>query len=137
MRKILTILMLLGVLMLVAACGTTPQQPAPSTTEKEIVSSAPTAAESTSAPAVSISGQTYPVVIESFKFMPTDLQVKAGDTVEWTNKDSAEHTLTFENGNFDQKLPAGGKAIFTFNEKGEFRYFCSFHPEMQGVVVVS
>jgi len=126
MKKILTILMLLSVLLLAVACT---QTPAPA--------EVPEVTETTSAPVVAATGVVQQVVIENSKFMPTDLQVKVGDAVEFVNKDGAEHTVTFESGDFDQKLPAGGKATYTATEKGTFSYFCALHPGMRGTVVVS
>ena len=124
--------MLLSVLVLAACSYTAPQATAPTTDNV-----APKTTETTPAPTVAATGTVYNVVIENFKFMPADLQVKVGDTVEWVNKDSAEHIVTFENGDFSEKLPAGGKASFTFTQKGSFGYFCSVHPGMRGVVVVN
>lgn len=127
MRKILTILMLLSVLLLAVACTQT-------ATPTEV---APKVTETTTAPVVVATGTVHQVVLENFQFMPTDLQVKAGDAVEFVNKDNAEHTVTFESGDFDQKLPVGGKATYTATEKGTFTYFCSVHPGMRGTVTVN
>ena len=82
-------------------------------------------------------GVVQQVVLENFKIMPTDLTVKVGDTVEWVNKDSVSHTITLENGEFDQELTEGASATYTFTQKGEFGYFCSFHPSMKGSVIVN
>jgi len=124
MKKILTILMLLSVLLLAVACTQTAPAEVPKVTETSTSSVAPT-------------GTVYQVVIENFQFMPTDLQVKVGDSVEFVNKDSSEHTVTFESGDFDQKLPVGAKAAYTSTEKGTFTYFCSIHPGMRGTVTVN
>ena len=77
------------------------------------------------------------VAIEASQFMPTDLVVSVGTTVEWVNKDSIDHTITFENGDLDELLLKGSTGTFTFNEKGEFRYFCQLHPGMQGSIIVN
>jgi len=83
-----------------------------------------------------VSGEVYTVMIEDNKFVPVDLEIKVGDTVEWVNKDD-EHTVTFENGDFNERLGEGGTTSYVFTEGGEFRYFCTIHPGMQGEVVVS
>ena len=83
-----------------------------------------------------VTGETYTVVIEDNKFVPVDLEIKVGDTVEWVNEDD-EHTVTFENGNFNERLGEGATTSYVFTEGGEFRYFCTIHPGMQGSVVVS
>lgn len=76
------------------------------------------------------------VIIENMKFIPTDFDVKIGDTVEWINKDSVKHTITFEDARFDVQVAPGESMIYTFETAGEARYFCAFHPGMVGSVVV-
>ena len=124
--KILTILMLLSLMFLVVSCATeTVEETATETQEVE-----------ESDAAVVVAGSTQ-VVIENSQFMPTDLEVKVGTTVEWVNKDSVDHTVTLENGDFDTELIVGATTTVTFNEVGEYRYFCQYHPGMQGSVIVS
>ena len=82
-------------------------------------------------------GVTHQVVIEDMQFMPTDLEINAGDTVEWVNKDIADHTVTLENGDFDANLPSGATGTHTFLERGPVPYFCQFHPGMRGLIVVN
>ena len=61
--------------------------------------------------------------------------VKKGDTVVWTNKDSAPHTVT--GGSLNSGTLSGGQTYsFTFNAAGTVSYACSFHPSMTGKVVV-
>jgi len=84
-------------------------------------------------------------------FNPNPVNVKAGDTITWTNKDSQIHTVVSGTGSSD---PDAGKAFDsspglktllapnqTFSHKfdtaGEFPYFCQLHPTMVGKVVVS
>ena len=79
------------------------------------------------------------VVIENMRFNPADISINLGDTVEWVNSDSITHTVSFENGNFDVKIPAGSSVTHTFDEiedNSEVRYFCQFHPDMRGSVLV-
>ncbi|MFH0701692.1 MAG: plastocyanin/azurin family copper-binding protein [Candidatus Woesearchaeota archaeon] len=145
MKKILTILMLLSMLLMLVACQF---KAVPVSTTDNSASKVTETSNAASTPTI---GKVSQVVIENSKFMPTDLQVQAGDTVEWVNKDAienkenttkneedtAEHTVTFESGDFDQKLAVGGKATYTFKEKGTFGYFCSIHPGMRGTIIVS
>jgi len=77
------------------------------------------------------------VTIQNFKFNPTDLNVNAGDTIEWVNLDDTEHTITFENGDFDREIGIEGILSYTFEEAGVYRYFCLYHPGMQGSVSVN
>mgnify|MGYP001588829414 CR=1 FL=1 len=81
-------------------------------------------------------GTTHTVVIENGKFMPASLEVQAGDTVEWVNKDSMGHTITTDDFSVDENLPPGGKVTHTFADAGDVAYHCNFHHTMQGNVVV-
>ncbi len=78
-----------------------------------------------------------PITIEGFKF-PATINVKAGDSVTWTNNDRAPHTVTADNGSFDKQVAAsGGSATVTFSTAGTFAYHCTIHPNMTGTVVVA
>ncbi len=126
MKKVLMIFCVLSLFVLLIACGT--EETVEENAEMTIVS------DDT---AVTVSSGTAQVVIEDSVFMPINLEVSVGTTVEWVNKDSVDHTISFENGDLDELLPQGATGTFTFNEKGEFRYFCKFHPGMQGTVIVN
>ncbi|HEY1013799.1 MAG TPA: plastocyanin/azurin family copper-binding protein [Herpetosiphonaceae bacterium] len=81
--------------------------------------------------------------IQTFQFKPGRLEVKAGTTVTWTNRDAIEHSVTggtppnpagtFDSGFFTQ----GESRSFTFDEPGEFAYFCKRHNSMVGTIVVA
>ena len=78
----------------------------------------------------------HEIVIENMQFNPTDISVFVGDTVEWINLDSVSHTVTFEDARFDVVVPPGASVSYTFEALGVARYFCQFHPSMQGSVLV-
>lgn len=81
---------------------------------------------------------TYNVLIQGFAFNQKSINVKKGDTVVWTNKDSAPHTVTGSNGGLASgTLNNGGTYSFTFNSTGTFDYHCAIHPSMIGSVVVT
>lgn len=78
------------------------------------------------------------VNIDGFAFAPATLNVKAGSTVTWTNKDEDPHTVVAGGGTFrSQALGSGGVYTFTFPAAGTFDYICSIHPFMHGTVVVT
>ncbi len=61
--------------------------------------------------------------------------IQVGSTVTWVNKDPVVHTSTEGPGPqpsdpvWDSpKLGLGQQFSFTFNEAGEFQYFCIPHP---------
>jgi plastocyanin len=80
------------------------------------------------------------VLIENFAFDPPHIQVAAGDTVTWTQgADGAPHTATADDDTFDSgNLTDEGETFeFTFDDPGEYSYFCELHPEMLGLVTVT
>lgn len=78
-----------------------------------------------------------PVAIENFAFDPGTLTIAVGDTVTWTNNDSAAHTATADDGSFDSgNIEQGESFSHTFDEAGTYTYVCTFHPNMTGEIVV-
>jgi plastocyanin len=77
------------------------------------------------------------VVMKNTAYAPPDVTVKVGQTVAWVNEDSSQHDVVANDGSFKSKL-LGPNEVFTFifSKPGRFPYYCSIHPEMQGVVTV-
>jgi amicyanin len=78
------------------------------------------------------------VNIENFAYQPSELTVKKGTTVTWTNSDSVIHTVTSTDGRFSSSGDLGKDATHQaqFNEIGTYEYYCVPHPYMKGKVVV-
>ncbi len=77
-------------------------------------------------------------------YLPDTVSINAGDTVIWSNTDTAAHTVTSgsptngPDGIFDSSLfMAGATFEVTFDDSGSYDYFCMVHPWMQGNVQVS
>jgi plastocyanin len=81
-------------------------------------------------------------------FWPDPIFANIHDTVIWINKDSTPHTITsgsdgkpdgrFDSSpNFSRLISPGGNFSYTFEEAGEFPYFCTLHPNMVGAVIVA
>ena len=71
----------------------------------------------------------HTVTIDGARFTPSELTVKAGDTIVWVNKDILAHTATAKDGSFDSKvLQPGASWRMVVKKRGEFAYTCSFHP---------
>ena len=77
-------------------------------------------------------------------FIPSSLTINVGDTVSWSNDDTAAHTVTSgqpaagPDGNFDSSLLMVGKTFeTTFDNSGSYDYFCMVHPWMVGNVQVN
>jgi amicyanin len=78
------------------------------------------------------------VKIDNFTFEPAELSVKSGTTVTWINEDDIPHTVVATNKAFRSKaLDTDDKFSFTFTAPGSYEYFCSLHPHMKAMVVVS
>ena len=76
------------------------------------------------------------VTIDNFTFSPAELKVKVGDTVTWTNHDDIPHTVVSA-GKFRSKTTdTDGTFSFTFTSAGDYKYFCSLHPHMTGMIKV-
>jgi plastocyanin len=80
--------------------------------------------------------ETISVSIDNFTFAPVELKLKVGDTVTWTNHDDIPHTVVSA-GKFRSKtLDTDNSFSFTFATAGDYKYFCSLHPHMTGMIKV-
>jgi plastocyanin len=76
------------------------------------------------------------VTIDNFTFSPAELKVKVGTTVTWKNQDDIPHTVVSA-GKFKSKaLDTDDSFAFTFTAAGDYKYFCSLHPHMTGMIKV-
>ena len=83
-------------------------------------------------------GEEVAVDIVNFSYNPNPVEIAAGDTVTWTNQDGVPHTATGQDRDVLQSgaIASGDSFSETFEEAGEFEYFCEFHPGMVGTIVV-
>ncbi len=101
--------------------------------EKPAPTAAPAKASAGAAP------KTASEQIKGFEFAPTSITVATGGTVTWTNKDAANHTVTFSGSGAPKgiaNLRQGKKASVSFDKAGTYAYVCQYHPNMHGTVVV-
>jgi plastocyanin len=78
------------------------------------------------------------VTMQDIEFQPGNIDVKVGDTVTWTNDDSAGHDVTgddFKSGD-PGGMATGDTFEHTFDKAGTFDYVCTVHPGMEGSVTV-
>ncbi|GEM_PF-2337461 len=67
-------------------------------------------------------------------FSEPKIIIKKGDSITWKNMDSTAHTVTSESGAFNSgNMNSGDMVTYTFNDAGEFPYFCGYH-KMMGMV---
>jgi amicyanin len=86
-------------------------------------------------------GQTSSVEIKDFAFSPSNITVKKGTAVTWTNRDSVQHDVSpdqeSEAFKGSQLLAKDASYSFTFNTPGTYTYHCGPHPQMTATVVVT
>jgi plastocyanin len=77
------------------------------------------------------------VKIQNFAYSPASETIEVGQTVEWVNEDSAQHTATANDGTFKSpNLSQGHTFSHTFTKAGTYAYYCTFHRMMKGTIVV-
>jgi plastocyanin len=82
-------------------------------------------------------GAVIQVEIADFNFAPLSITVQVGDTVTWTNSDSAQHLVQADNGAFkSDTLQQGDQYTYQATTPGTFTYYCQFHPFMKATLVV-
>jgi plastocyanin len=80
--------------------------------------------------------ETISVDVSKLVFNPVDIQAKVGDTIEWVNNDPFAHTATVKGG-WEVMLPPKKSGSHVVTEEGTIDYYCRFHPNMKGRIVVS
>jgi len=114
-------------------------EPTPQPNATPIPSPSPSSVEVRNAP-----GSSVPGCEETNEcFIPGVVNIAIGGMVTWVNDDTAAHTSTSgsaaegPDGNWDSSLVMVGQSFsHTFDEAGEFPYFCMVHPWMTGMVIV-
>jgi len=90
-------------------------------------------------------GQVYSIVINDHQLLPGYLQINAGDSIEFINKDNGRYSLIFNNDFEDEILPSGTLVEHKFTSTGQVRYTALFLDKakkdeetvLQGVIVVN
>jgi len=78
------------------------------------------------------------IQVSMFAFAPGAITVSAGTKVTWTNLDEEPHTVFSLTRAFQSDaLDTGQSFSFVFDKPGTYKYVCSIHPHMKGVVVVT
>lgn len=75
--------------------------------------------------------------IRGVAFVPREIRIRVGQTVEWRNSDPVVHTATADDGSWGSGF-LNERATFrhTFRVAGRFPYHCEPHPQMKAVVIV-
>ena len=80
---------------------------------------------------------------KNMKIIPSEIKIKKGTTVIWTNNDSSIHTITSgemgtnEGKLFDSDYLGQGEMFYhTFNASGIYNYFDRMSENLKGLIVV-
>lgn len=105
---------------------------------KEVRQSTAGAVAPSAQPATSVSTAVVKINIESLKYSSGTIQIATGQTVEWVNSDLTPHTVTSNSGGElnSGAIEVGATWSHTFNHPGTFRYYCTFHRDMKGSIIV-
>jgi plastocyanin len=127
------------------AAAPTPTSGSPAATVAPVATAtievAPTATVNMAAPPA-VAGATVEAKLQLFAFSPNPIEVGVGTTVQWTNEDDIEHSVTTGappegDGVIDSGFFTKGQAYsYTFAEPGTYEYFCRRHNSMTGSVIV-
>jgi plastocyanin len=80
--------------------------------------------------AVPAHAATIQIVMENLVISPAEVSAKAGDTIEWVNKDVFAHTAT---ATIAPKKTV--KSVLT--KAGTVDYYCRYHPNMKAVLTIA
>ena len=118
-RQILAAVVLLGMLVVLAACG----------------SSGTSGGTSGSGSSGGTSAGGTTITEQNFAFNPGSSTVNVGDTVTFVNKDSADHHVVV--GTTDLGVQASGASVtWKATTAGNFPLKCIIHPTMTGDITV-
>jgi len=78
------------------------------------------------------------VAMDGTAFQPAEVTVRAGDVVEWVNRDPFPHNVSADAAAIHSgDLDADGTWRYRAMTRGTFHYVCTLHPGMAGVLHVN
>jgi plastocyanin len=104
---------------------------APATATQGVAATATSAATAPAATATSSAPQPRKVTIQlgDASYIPNELTIRAGDTVEWLWGGGIPHSVTSRGGfpSDPAGIKASGSYAFTFGTPGVYQFFCQVH----------
>jgi plastocyanin len=134
-RKLIILLILVSVFLAIGCTGKNSGQSPTPTTPATTTAQTNLTANSAETPSNSTGGNTIEVKMEGFAFNPDSVTISPGDTVKWTNMDSAGHDVSGSEFKSNM-LQKGDSYEHQFPKSGTYDYVCSVHPNMKGTVIV-
>ena len=74
---------------------------------------------------------------DNLQFNPDELTVKAGEEVTFKNSETAVHTVNINGENESGTMKKGDVFKYTFENAGEYKITCQFHPQMKATITVT
>ena len=87
--------------------------------------------------AAAVGARTHSIEMQNMRFGPSPANIKAGDTINWINRDLVAHTATARDRSFDVVIPSRGSATTVVRQAGTIPFYCRYHPAMRGSLVVA
>jgi plastocyanin len=142
MRHRSLVTMAAGAVLVLAACSgggaTTAPISEPSAAASVEATAAASAPAAGAACEVSSAAGEVAVTIADFAFSPADITATTGQTITFTNNDSAPHTATLDDDSCGTPNIAQGESNgLTFSTAGTYPFHCAVHPNMKGTITVS
>lgn len=81
------------------------------------------------------SNDTVHVSIDKLSFTPAEVKAKVGATIEWVNTDRIAHSVTVKSG-WELVIQPGQTATHVVAAGDGVDYYCRFHPNMRGRIVI-
>jgi plastocyanin len=125
--RILSLLLAVGALAFVSGCGDDDDGGDGGSASSTPVATAPVEA-----------GGTVEISMKDFQFDPTTVTAKVGQTVKWTNDDTADHNVVATKGeDFKSKnFGKGGTYEYKLDKAGTIDYVCTLHSNMKASITV-
>jgi plastocyanin len=144
MKRLTAIAVPIAVLLL-AGCGSssssTSSPSAPASSSSGAGASTSGSSSSSSGGASASSGSVVDATMQNLAFQPTVIHAKVGQTIKWTNNDTAPHNVTPTGGpKFTASStlnPGGGTFEAKMTAAGTITYVCTIHPFMKGTIIVT
>jgi plastocyanin len=83
-----------------------------------------------------VRAETIQIGIDKMVFSLPEVKAKVGDTIEWVNADILAHTATVK-GEWEVVIPSKKRGSAVMKKAGTVDYYCRFHPNMTGRIIVS
>lgn len=82
-------------------------------------------------------GRDYTITLSNMDYGASPSGLKVGDAIVWVNHDTVMHSVTARDHSFDLRLNPGQSGRLTLTQAGRIPFYCLFHPNMRGTLVVA